>query len=439
MLVTPRAAKGLLIHKVPHSVAHHRARFEEVVRLPENLLRLDAMLAQAAQLAKPLPSLAPDNAASERMRLVACLQKGEMPVPVPVLGRRRLPPDAYRAIDEARALAGHADFEPELGRLYLDRLEELELELAILDAWGDPARIRPICARRYGRGDEPVVTSEGRTSLAAVAHGLLSTLPNSERDPDAVMLPAAADQGEPSVAAAITRAALGVGLDVEVRVEPRLASLAATGERTVFLAARAFTQREARRLVAHEVFGHLVVAANARAQPLRLLSVGLAGSFADQEGLAIFLEEQLGVLCSDRMRTLAARVAATQWLYAGASFGETAQKLHTEHRFSAEASIAIAERTYRGGGVARDAGYLAGYLRVQRAVSSAQVEVDELRLGRVSVASIPVLRTMLAAGWLRPACYRPSFSLSRRLTLAGTSADTSPPSDAASLTMLELT
>ncbi len=397
------------------------------------------MLAQAALLAKPLPSLAPDNAASERTRLVECLLKGEMPVPLPSLGRRRLPADAYRAIDEARALAAHADLQPELGRLYLERLEELELELAILDAWGDPARIRPICARRYGRGDEPVITRDGRTSLAAVAQGLLSTLPDSESEPDAVLLPAVADPSEPSVAAWIGRAALGVGLDVEVRVEPRLASLAATGERTVFLAARKFSKREARRLVAHEVFGHLVVAANARAQPLRLLSVGLAGSFADQEGLAIFLEQQLAVLCCDRMRTLAARVVATQWLYAGATFGDAARRLHREHRFGAPAAIAIAERTYRGGGVARDAGYLAGYLRVQRAVTSGQVEVDELRLGRVSVAAIPVLRSMLAAGWLRPACYRPSFSLSRRLTLGGTSADTSPPSDAASLTMLELT
>ncbi len=398
---------------------------------------LDAILARAAQLTRPLPSLAPDNAASERARLVQCLQKGDVPIPLPIQGRRRIEADAYRMIDAARTLASDRQLGSGLANLYLERLEELELELAILDAWGDPARVRPICARRYGRGDERVQTRDGEAPLTAVAHSLLETLPDASASES--MLPPSALPGEASVAQRITRAALGIGLDCEVRVEPRLASLAATGERTVFLAARSFSLREARRIVAHEVFGHLVVAANARAQPLRLLSVGLAGSFADQEGLAIYLEERLGVLCSDRMRTLAARVMATQWLYSGAGFGDTAQRLHTQHRFSAEAAIAIAERTYRGGGVARDAGYLAGYLRVRGAIERKEVHVDELRLGRVSVASIPVLRELVEAGWLRESCYRPSFSLSRRLTLGGTSAETSPPSDAASLTMFELT
>lgn len=437
MLVTPRAAKGLLFHKVPHSAARHRATFEQVIELPDNVLRLDALLARAAQLTRPLPSLVPDNAAHERARLVQCLQKGELPVPVPHVGRGRVDATAFRAIDEARALAASTDMVPEIGALYLARLEELELELALLDAWGDASRVRPISARRYGRGDEPVSTAQGPASLSALAQSLLQELPVA--DEDEALLPAVADDDEPSVAQLITRAALGIGLDVEVKVEPRLASLAATGERTVFLAPRRFTLREARRLVAHEVFGHLVVAANARAQPLRLLSVGLSGSFADQEGLAIYLEEQLSVLCSDRLRTLAARVVATQWLYAGAEFGEAAQRLHHQHRFSAQAAIAIAERTYRGGGVARDSGYLAGYLRVRSAVTTGRVHLDELRVGRVSVSSIGPLRTLLQAGWLRAPCYRPSFSLSRRLTLGGTSADTSPPREAASLTMFELT
>ena len=49
------------------------------------------------------------------------------------------------------------------------------------------------------------------------------------------------------------------------------------------------------------------------------------------------------------------------------------------------------------------------------------------------------VRELEQAGLVQPACYRPSLLLSRRLTLGGTKADTSPPSEAASLTMLELT
>ncbi len=408
----------------------------------EIALRLDFMLAQAAGTARPLPSLTPEDAASERARLIACLMRGEVPVPAFRAQRQRLASDAYRLIDDARRLS----LECVIGELYRERLDELELDLAILEAWGDAKVIRPLCARRYGRGLErvghvstmPGTPGDARAlTLLDLARELLRTLPRNE--PPAATLPALAPKGVPSVATIMDRAILGVGLDAAVRVEPRLSSLAATGERTVFLADRLFSLREARRLTAHEVFGHLVVAANARAQPLRLLQVGLKGAFADQEGLALYLEEQMGLMCSERLRTLSARVVATEMLHAGASFGDTARAMHHEHGFSAESSVLIAERTYRGGGAARDAGYLGGYLRVRAAIAAGETNVEELRRGRVSLSSLPALRELEQRGWIRPSTYRPSFSLSRKLILGGTSAETSPPSDAASLTMLELT
>jgi hypothetical protein len=98
----------------------------------------------------------------------------------------------------------------------------------------------------------------------------------------------------------------------------------------------------------------------------------------------------------------------------------------------------LSERTFRGGGVARDAGYLAGYLRVRNAIQEG-ASLDELRRGRVAVQHLPTMRVLEERGWVLPSVYRPSFTLSLRLTLAGTSADTSPPSEAASFTMLELT
>jgi uncharacterized protein (TIGR02421 family) len=399
----------------------------------ETTLRLDRMLVRVASLARPVPSLTPENAAVERARLVQCLRRGEHPVPVFTPRRQRVDSEAYRAIDEARALSEASP----IGALYVERLAELELDLAILDAWGDAKIIRPLCVRRYGKADEPVMSGEGEVPLNQVARGLLASLAVQPARP--AHLPARGDGREPCVASLIQLAALGIGLDVEVRVEPRLASLAATGERTVFLADRQFSEHEARRLIAHEVFGHLVVAANARSQPLRLLQVGLAGSFSDQEGLALHLEEAMGLMDNERLRTLSARVVATEWLHAGASFGDAASALCREYQFSAEAAVLVAERTYRGGGVARDAGYLAGYLKVRAALRSGSAKLDELRRGRVSLTQLPRLRELEAQGFVLPPVYRPSLALSRRLTLAGTSADTSPPSEAASLTMLELT
>ncbi len=439
----------------------------------EFALELDRRVARAAALARPVASLTPENAASERARLIACLERNEIPVPAFVPAVQRIDSAVYRAMDEARQMASACPF----GDLYEARLNELELDLAILDAWGDPKRVRPLSARRYGCGTEPVQTSDGEISLAAIAQALLDSLPRGAPEPasmpadveargsarerndaegrgsarernDAEARASARERNdvegrgsarEQTVASWIRRAALGIGLDVEVRVEPRLASLAATGERTVFLADRLFSTREARRLTAHEVFGHLVVAANARAQPLRLLQIGLAGAFADQEGLALYLEEALGLMCSERLRTLAARVVATVQLYDGASFGDSACTMLREHGFSPAAAIAIAERTFRGGGVARDAGYLAGFLRVRGAIRAGSATLDELRRGRVSLAYLGTLRALEQDGYVLPPCYRPSLSLSRRLTFGGTKAETSPPSDAASLTMFELT
>lgn len=396
------------------------------------LRNLDVLLTRVNGAVRPLPSLVPNNAAEERARLVRTLEAGQMPVPAFRDQSQRVDPDVYRTLDAARALAERLP----AGQLYLEKFEELELDLAILDAWGESRRIRPLSSRRYGTGEELVQTADGQTRLLDVAQALLHAVDDPACEP--AVLPPQAPPGEPSVAAMILRAALGASLDVEVRVEPRLASLAATGERTVFLAQRNFGVHEARRLVAHEVFGHLIVAANARAQSLRLLEIGLAGSFADQEGVALYIEEALGLLCGRRLRTLAARVLATHRLHQGASFGETARELRTEHGFVAEAAIAVAERAYRGGGLARDAGYLAGWLRVRACVQSGRATLDELRRGRVAVAHTEALRTLQKAGWVRAAPYRPSLSLSRRLTLSGTSADTSPPSVAASLTMFEL-
>jgi hypothetical protein len=396
--------------------------------------RLDQMLAFAAEKVRPLPSLSPDDAPRERARLIEALARGELPVPAPCARRPPVDRGVFRVLDEARGLTRDWQF----GALYAERFDELELDLAILDAWGDAKRVRPLCARRYGRGDEPVQTALGEVPLGALAEQLLRNLP---REPvTARPLPAIARRaGEPSVERLVLRAARGVGLDPTVRVEPRLASLAATGERTVFLSDRLFSLREARRLVAHEVFGHLVAAANARAQPFRLLQIGLRGAFADQEGVSLYLEAALGLMCGERLRTLAARVLATRLLHQGGSFGETARALHDDYGLSADLAILTSERTFRGGGVARDAGYLAGFVRVRAALSAGHASLDELRRGRVALEHLPVLRELERQGFVRAPLYKPSLALSRALTFGGTSADTSPPSDAASLTMLELT
>ncbi len=252
-------------------------------------------------------------------------------------------------------------------------------------------------------------------------------------------MPPDSKDGEPCLADLLRAVARDVGLDVSVKVEPNLVAGAATGDRTVFVAERRFGLREAFRLAVHEVLGHLTSAANGRAQSLSILDSGTAESFADQEGVALSIEAAYGVLDDGRVCSLAGRVLATTFMHEGASFGETARALHHDHGFSLSETIAITERAYRGGGVARDVGYLQGFLRVQSALREGRATAAELRMGRVSVRSLPAIRELARYGLVRPPAYLANLSRRFFSTNSGTIPCKSPPRAAASLISDELT
>jgi len=311
--------------------------------------------------------------------------------------RRRVPRDVWLALREARELSTSAPG----GALYLARLEELELELTLMEVLGAPRQVRPMAARRYGTGEREVRLAGRDVRLRDVAAELLDEVEGAPEEPT---VPA---RGPGSLSAMMQTTARLAGLEIRVCVDARLVANAAAGDRTVYLADRRFGAREAVRLAVHEVLGHLVAAANGRAQRLALLAVGTAGSFADQEGLALHLEEHARLLDGRRVRTLAARVWVTDRLQAGAPFDDTVRRLVREHEFTPDEAIALGERAYRGGGMARDAGYLFGWLRVREAVASGETSVDELRLGKVGVDDVPALRELMARGEVREAAHRP--------------------------------
>lgn len=400
--------------------------------VPPALREADAHMKRIADVARLLPALTATNAVEERARLVDEVEAGGVPQPRWVLRKRRVEPELFRLLDHVRARVegtGARD-------LYHARLEELELELAMIDALGEPKRIRPLVARRFGDGRREVELPGGPVPLARLADGLLDSLPHREEPRE---IPACDAPGRPSLAALMHAMASTAGLRLEIKVEPRLSAGAATGDRTVFLADRWFGRRESLRFAVHEVLGHAVAAANARDQPIRIFEIGTAGSFSAQEGVALWLEEKAGLLDAYRLRVIAARVLATDRMHRGAGFGETARWLFREHGFSGLDAVSIAERAYRGGGVARDAGYLAGWLAVRTALGEGATSLDALRSGRVGLEVAEQLPSLVAAGLARFPRYRPSLSRSLSATEAGTSLETSPPSMAASLTMLEET
>ena len=371
--------------------------------LPRVQRELDARLRRIADVARMLPALTARHGRAERQRLVQALDAGERLEPKLVAEPQRVPRSVWRDLDEARILAAQSL----ASDVHLARLDELELELTLMEVLGDPRRVRPMAVRLWGTGEQEVTYEGAVASLASVAHTILATVQGA---PEPATLPAQSRTGA-SAAGVMLAIAERAGLRIEVKVEPRLVANAAAGERTLFLADRSFGEREVRRLAAHEIFGHLVAAANGRAQPIALPTVGTAGAFADQEGLALALEERSGFMDAHRIRTLAARVLVTDRMHAGAGFEPTVRMLVDEHGFTPTAAIALGERAWRGGGVARDCAYLSGWLRVREALRSEAATVDELRLGRVSLAALPALRELLAMGALRPGPFRPSLEV----------------------------
>lgn len=400
--------------------------------VPRVIREVDALMKQVAGVARLLPALTAENAAEERARLIADLDAGRMPVPDWTLRARRVEPRVWRMLEASRVRSReleHAD-------LYLDRLEELELELSMIEALGEPKRIRPLAARRFGTGRTEVALPDGPVPLAQVARALLESLPHREEERT---VPPVASPELPSLASLMLQVAQRAGLSIDIKVEPRLSAGAATGDRTVFLADRRFGRRESLRFAVHEVLGHAVAAANARAQPIRLFEIGTAGSFSAQEGICLCLEERWGVLDAYRLRIIASRVLATDRMHHGAPFGDTARWLYRDHGFSASDAIGVAERAYRGGGVARDVGYLRGWLRVRQALARGETTIDHMRAGRVGLEAATRLPELIRAGLARVPRHRPSLDRSLLSTEGGTSLETSPPSVAASFTMLEET
>jgi uncharacterized protein (TIGR02421 family) len=336
----------------------------------------------------------------------------------------------WRELARARELAADSE-SPDL---YLPRLEELETELLLLEYLGRSKQVRPMAARLFGTGGERLFPDAEQTVLDA-AHEILAHTPLAQ---EPKTIPASSADGV-NLRDLMLAYAKHVGLHIAVRVDPHLIANAAVGDRTVFIADRRFGAHEAQRLATHEVYGHLVSGFNGRTQTLGVLAVGTAGSYGDQEGVAIYLEELAGLLDSCRQRTLAGRLLATHAMHAGVSFSDAARALVSEHDFSAAGAVTLCERAFRAGGVARDAVYLTSWLRVRRAVARGETNLGELQLGKVSLSALSEVRRLAGGGLVSQPIYLSNLARSLGRTGAGTRSPTSPPSLTTSLTRLDAT
>lgn len=126
---------------------------------------------------------------------------------------------------------------------------------------------------------------------------------------------------------------------------------------------------QARRLVVHEIGGHVLRWENSRRQEDPLLAVALGDTTPTEEGLAVLLEQEFGLHDVHQLRVYAARVLAVDLAQERGVIGVAR---HLAPLVGAASAAEIAVRVKRGlrdpnapGGLTKDHGYLSGLLAVQ--------------------------------------------------------------------------
>ena len=352
---------------------------------------LDVLLRTISGRFPLLACATPIDAAQEHARLIEQWSAGKQASPrwtPPALDRAQLA-EARRDLERARALLT-ATRDPWL-RLYHDRLVELAEELDVVDGvFGSTVTEH---ARRRFSVDAPLATRAD-----ALAERWLDEVDDGD-DEEQIVTDDARDCR--SLLSQMRRAVAAAGVGVRIVVRPRVGALAAAGDGVLIVAegARA-TAADARRVVLHELEGHVLPRERGRSAQLGLCTLGGAGASEDEEGRALLLEERAGFLSKRRRRTLAARHHAARMVDAGAGFVDVVRALRA--RIDLEAALAVTARTMRGGyvrngevhgGVMRERVYLPAFMRISAAVESDPRLLATLGTARLSLAAHALLET----------------------------------------------
>ncbi|WP_299391264.1 tyrosine/phenylalanine carboxypeptidase domain-containing protein [uncultured Gelidibacter sp.] len=147
-------------------------------------------------------------------------------------------------------------------------------------------------------------------------------------------------------------------------------------------------------LIQHEIGTHILTYCNGKSQPLKQMHEGFEGYDQLQEGLAVIAEYLVGGLTINRLRLLAGRVIAVQSMVDNASFIETFNLLRSSYAFPARVAYYISMRVYRGGGLTKDAVYLAGLIDLMAYLKNGG-KLEPLYTGKFNVTHIKLIEELL--------------------------------------------
>ena len=275
------------------------------------------------------------------------------------------------------------------GLLWATRSHELSLEAEMAEQMGTHA-IRALAQRRFQGAREA-----SAKSLRRLARRWAVCEPT--RTPD-VTIRSDDEHNVESLASQMRRELGKHQWPFAIRFDGRLASHAAVDDKFVWIKPGVPLRRfESKRIVVHEVYGHVARRAALGNPNNWAYQCGFAGVDADEEGRALWLEEKAGLLDVSRRVELGRRHLAADACRQGANFHEAVQSL-IEIGTSLNQSISTVLRVWRGGGIAREIIYLDAYFRARRLLEGAP-DVDAwLKRGRLTFE----VAARLAAGDLQP-------------------------------------
>ena len=287
--------------------------------------------------------------------------------------------------------------DPALAQLFREQLEDMDRQIDMLRDRNTP-RFLYSSIQVYGEVDE---------DLLKLAEGILQYLPSRGRNSTETSVDATSF-------AALARAEIEKyrkvhpGLKSTVQVRNDIVGLLVSRGNLLVSSTTKLSPGRVKALLNHEIGTHVLTYANGRAQPFQQLYSGLAGYEALQEGVAVLSEYLVGELRASRMRLLAARVVAVRNMLDGMDFVHNFHELTSKYHFTQRTAYSIILRTYRGGGLTKDAVYLRGLRDIFEYLQKGG-SLESLYIGKVSLSHLPVIRELRWRKVLKPPPLLPLF------------------------------
>lgn len=343
---------------------------------------VDAELAAIARAFDYILAIAPVNGGAAWEEFVA---SGFSRTPELAYRALEVSPEALRRRLEELPLAAVAD--GDLAQLFAAKRDEVAQWLRLLELRGT-AEFLPMSLARYPPVDDALLQTAG---------AVLEAIPRRDRVRDPEPHIDGDELGRLAEEELARYRADYPALPTTVQVRDDFQGVMVSGTAVIIGRADRWARIRVEGLLHHEIGTHAISNVNGSLQPLRLLEVGLPGYEETQEGLGVLAEYLAGGLTRARLALIAARVVAARRLTDGWGFPQVFAELHEQIGMHEERAFDVTLRTFRGGGLTKDAIYLRGLARVIDHVAAGG-ELEPLLVGKLDLADLELIGRLRERG-----------------------------------------